>query len=166
MPLPLLPNVERAVSLLLRAHPDFAGLVGDDEYGVRVFTAVPREVGAEPFLIVRRFGGAPTLPRPLVHETASLQLDAFGGRMVDAERWARTAAAVLADLAGPLDDGTRTGWVTGVNVGALRNLPDETFEPARPRYVLDVDVFVKRARSDAPSGASRSSRTRSAVTAR
>lgn len=146
MALALLPDVERAVSLALRDEPELAPIAA------RVFTVVPKNVGADPFVIVRRFGGEPTVPRPLVHERADLQLDSYGGTKAVAQKWARSVAAVLAELAGVVSDGDVDGWISGTTVGALRYLPDEIFEPARPRYVLDVEVFVRSARSAVPIG--------------
>lgn len=147
-PLVILPDVERAIAFVLRAHPELADLLD------RIFTVTPANVGPEPFVLVRRIGGAPTVSRPLVHEVASLQVDSYGGAKAVAQRWSRTVAAVLAELTGTVDDGMTVGVVTGTQLGPSRYLPDEVFEPARARYVLDVDVFVKRARPGVVPGGS------------
>lgn len=150
----LLPDVERMVATVLRAADELAGL--DD----RIYTVTPREVGGLPFVLVRRVGGEPAVGYPLVLDAAAVQADCYGGTKQQAGVWARTVQHVLSELAGTFDDGMFTGHVTGVRLGALRYLPDEAFEPARPRYVLDVDVFVKRGGLVEPAGT-----TAAAVTA-
>lgn len=143
----LLPDVERVVALLLGAHADVQALVGAEP--LRVFTVTPKDVGDDPFVLVQRTGGEPVVGRPLVLDDAELQLSAYGGTKRAAHAIARTVQAVLAELVGTVDDGMFEGHVTGTTLGALRWLPDESFAPARPRYVLDAGVFVKRGR---PSG--------------
>lgn len=159
MPVRILPDVERAVALFLANAAELAQLVAAG--ASRVYTVTPREVGGDPFLLVRRFTGAPTVPRPFVHELVTLQIDSYGGTRATAQRNARIVQQLLVELAGELDDGETPGWVTGTTLGPLRWIPDEAFDPARPRYVLDVDVLVKRARSAVPIGA----RDSAAVTA-
>lgn len=144
-PLILLPDVERVVALHLATVDELVDVTGP----ARVFTATPKDVGATPFVLVRRIGGDPAVGRPLVLDTGGLQVDCYGGTKRAAHTLARIVQAVLADLEGTVDDGMFVGNVTGTTLGPLRYLPDEAFAPARPRYVLDADVFVKRGR---PSG--------------
>lgn len=145
----LLPDVERVVALELRARVELAdaGLTGD-----RVYTVTPSNVGADPFVLVRRVGGPPAVGRPLVLDEAGLQVDAYGGTKRAAHAIARAVQLVLSELEGPVDDGEFVGYVTGTRLGPMRYLPDESFEPARSRYVLDVDVFVKRGAASPASG--------------
>jgi hypothetical protein len=135
MTLVLLPDVARLVSGYLRTVPEVVALVGD-----RVYTAFPAqlEVGLG-FVLVQRIGGEPAVPRPLVVDTASIQLDAYGGPQALAHELAATCRAALAELRGEQPDGN----VCGVLPVALRYVPDETWKPPRPRYIADLEVTVK-----------------------
>lgn len=134
-----LPDVARLVSAHLRTVPEVVALVGE-----RVYTAFPKQLSkSATFVLVTRFGGLPVLARPLVVETASVQLDAYGGPQAAAHELVAVCRAALAEWRGeqPNDGGN----VCGVVVGALRYLPDETWTPPRPRYVSDLEVTVKPA---------------------
>lgn len=157
MALELLPDVGRAVAFALRADAELDGLAD------RIYTATPANVGPEPFVLVRRIGGDPVLPRPLVLDAADLQLDVYGGSRRESQRWARVVQAVLVELEGELvDDGEWQAVLAAVTPGPLRELPDDSFEPSRPRHVLDFTVHVRRAGPVVPAGAST---TPAAVTA-
>jgi hypothetical protein len=131
----ILPDVERLVSLYLRNAPPVEALVDD-----RVYTAWPHtrpDDAAQPLVIVTRIGGIPPFSRPLVFDEADLQIDAYGGGKHAAHRLAATVRATLAFLTDRVEP---EGVVHGVTFGALRYVPDESFAPARPRYVLDVSL--------------------------
>jgi len=135
----LLPDVVRIVYRYLVGVPEVQAIVGD-----RVYSVFPRQLTeADPFVLVQRIGGTPVLPRPLVIDTALMQLDAYGGKQAVAHTLVATCRAALAELNGeqPNDDGN----VCGVVVGALRYVPDETFPHPRPRYISDVEITVKPA---------------------
>ncbi|HEY3020272.1 MAG TPA: hypothetical protein VGJ32_08770, partial [Solirubrobacteraceae bacterium] len=68
-----------------------------------------------------------------------LQLDAYGGPKAAAHELAATARAELAALEGQVRP---EGVVSAVRFGALRWLPDDTYDQPRPRYLLDVTVTV------------------------
>lgn len=139
MTLYLLPDVSRLVSAYLRGVPEVVALVEQ-----RVYTAFPKQLDkATPFVLVQRTGGLPVLARPLVVDTAVLQLDAYGGPQAQAHELVATCRAALAELQG--EQPNASGNVCGVVVGALRYVPDETWTPPRPRYVSDLDVTVKPA---------------------
>lgn len=145
-----LPDVERMVALELLER---AGLQDWPELTAgRIYTATPRDVGGDPFVLVRRVGGDPVISRPLVLDEATLQLDAYGGSKRQAHALARRLQHELSELVGELDDGVLVGYVTGTTLGPLRYLPDPAFDPARPRYLLDVDVFCKIGRLVEPTG--------------
>jgi hypothetical protein len=136
---PILPDVSRLVSAYLRFVPEVRALVGD-----RVYTAFPKQVSkSSSFVLVTRIGGPPVLTRPLVLDLAVMQLDAYGGPQSAAHELVATCRAALAELEG--EQPNAGGNVTGVVVGALRYVPDETYKPPRPRYVSDLEVYVKPA---------------------
>lgn len=144
---PLLPDVERILSRYLRGRDDVAALAPD-----RVYTSFPSDAGNEPLIVITRIGGAPEFTRPLVFERANVQLDVYGGPKRAAQVLARTAQLALSELDGVLDDEVNAGSVS-CELGALRYVPDESFTPARPRYVLDAVVNAKAA-GQVPVGAS------------
>lgn len=137
---PPLPDVSRLVSAYLRTVPEVVALVEQ-----RVYTAFPKQVSkAACFVLVQRIGGAQVqLTRALVVDTATIQLDAYGGPQSAAHDVVATCRAALAELEGEQPNGA--GNVCGVVVGPLRWVPDETYKPPRPRYVSDLDVTVKPA---------------------
>ena len=139
MTLALLPDVARLLGAYLRTVPEVQAIVGD-----RVYTAFPKQLDdSAPFVLVQRTGGIPAVPRPLVVDTAEVQLDAYGGGQAIAHELVATCRAVLAELRGELELGTSAGNVCDVLPGALRFVPDETWTPPRARYVADFEVTVK-----------------------
>ena len=130
--LTILPDIEQVLSAWLRAQPELGKLVQD-----RVYTAFPRQKGGGPMILVRRFGGQPPLERPLVLDQALVQADCYGGDK--AQAW--QVAATLRALIGERCDGT--GTTPTVYVRACRYLPDETYPSPRPRYVCDLEAFVR-----------------------
>jgi len=133
--LELLPDVERLVSGYLRASGPVSALVGE-----RVYTAWPHsspEEAKQPLVLITRIGGDPVFSVPLVLDECELQLDAYGGGKHHAHQVAATVRAALAFLTDRVEP---EGVVHAVSFGALRYVPDESFAPARPRYVLDVTV--------------------------
>jgi Protein of unknown function (DUF3168) len=133
--LELLPDVEQLVSAYLRSKPRITALVQD-----RVYTVFPAQAGSGPLLLVQRIGGDPPFSQPLVLDVAQLQIDAYGGPKKTAHDLAATARAVLTELEGQVRP---EGVVASVRFASLRFLPDETFNPHRPRYLFDVAVAVR-----------------------
>lgn len=136
--IPLLPDVESVVCAYLRSSARVAAVVDPN----RVYTAFPARAGGAPLVLVQRVGGTPPLSIPLVVDDALVQLDAYGGTKRQAELIAATCRAELSAMAGTVQP---DGVVAGVSFGAYRYLPDETFRPSRPRYVLDVTITTRAA---------------------
>lgn len=129
----LLPNTEGILVAALKASPPVRALVG-----ARVYTDLP---ATKTFPLVRltRFGGAPVFSRPLLLDEADIQVDCWADTKTAAFDLVNAVRAALAALRGvhPL------GTVTGVEVGRLAYSPDATFDPAKPKYELDVRVWAK-----------------------
>jgi hypothetical protein len=140
--LDLLPDAEQLVSAFLRANARIAALVGD-----RVYTVFPAQAGPEPLLLLQRVGGEPPFSQPLVLDVAQLQVDAYGGPKKTAATLSATARAVLTELEGQVRP---EGVVGSVRFGSSQWLPDETFDPWRPRYIFDVAVAVRTPVAPAP----------------
>lgn len=134
----LLPDVEGLTSSFLRELVELEPFVGD-----RVYTSTPNDVGGEPFVLVQRIGGSPTYPHVPVLEPGELQVSVYGGPKRTAHDVVRRIERALSGFYGLVTFGTSSGVVSGCTIGALRYVPDESFEPPRPRYVLDVTVHVK-----------------------
>lgn len=133
----LLPDVERLVSSYLRADAAVAALVGD-----HVYTVFPAQAGSGPLVLVQRIGGFPPLSHPLVVDEAQLQIDAYGGGKALAWAVLATVLAAFDDLQGLVRP---EGSVAAVRQGAVRWQPDDTFKPARPRFVADVTLTTRPA---------------------
>ena len=130
-----LPDVERLVSSYLRAHAMVEGLIGE-----RVFTAYPAKAGEGPLVLVQRIGGTPPLSHPLVVDEAQLQIDAYGGGKALAWAVMATVLAAFDELEGQVRP---EGSVAAVRQGAIRWQPDDTFKPARPRFIADVTLTTR-----------------------
>lgn len=130
----LLPDVERLAATWLRNLSDVRAIVGD-----RVYGAIP---AAPTFPLVRltRIGGEPVLSRPLHLDRAHLQVDCWGGGKAMSRLLAETCRGAFAHEAfiGPHDDGV----VSGVVFGAFAYLPDDSYEPAKPRHFFTVTIYV------------------------
>jgi len=142
--LELLPDVERIVVDELRANAAVAAIAAD-----RIFTTWPKsrdDVAKSPVVIVTRTGGAPPFSRPLRLDSCELQIDTYGGGR--GASWQLTAT-VLDALVELTDRVSALGVLHGVTIVASRFVPDESFAPARPRYVTDVTVTASPPRSSA-----------------
>lgn len=149
--LELLPDTERIISAFLRADDNVIELAGE-----RVYTAMPGQSSKDDTLVLlRRVGGGPPFSQPLVFEACELQVDVYGGPKAAAHALARTVQAALAELRGVLTEEVIdvgpviVAVISGVSLGAFRYVPDEVWQPPRPRYVFDATVYVK-----SPVGAS------------
>lgn len=109
--------------------------------GGRAYTSLPAEVGF-PAQRVTRVGGTPR-PGPAMLDEPILQIDSWGGtkhQAWEAAVWAQEA------LKNRLPGRHPEGLVYGeqaVALGALRYLPDTTYDPAKPRYVFDVTLLTR-----------------------
>jgi hypothetical protein len=135
----LLPDVERLVVDFLRDQPELAVLVDD-----RVYTAIPALKQGEadwrwPLVRVVRFAGRPVRPRPRWLDAPVVQFEAFGGRKAEAWSIAETVGALLsARLVGVHAQGT----VTDVEAGSPGYQPDDTYTPAKPRYLFTSTIHT------------------------
>lgn len=135
MTLSILNDAERLLSLFLRQDDDISTSVGD-----RVYTVLPAEP-TWPLIRLQRWGGSPVIQRPLVLDSVQIQIDVWGDRKKQAQDIAQLVRAVLSDRL-PWGNSTE-GWLTFARLGNLRYLPDDSFDPPRPRYVIDLEAFVR-----------------------
>lgn len=133
MAVTLLPDIEQLLSAFLRDQAEVTALVGQ-----RVYTALPTST-TFPAVRLTRFGGAPVRQRPVHLDAADIQLDAFGGPKATALEIAETCRAVIWHR---LPGEHAEGIVTGVDLGALAYSPDDTYTPAKPRYLFTATVYA------------------------
>lgn len=137
MPTPLIlqPNMEKIVSGWLRTVPELEDLVDD-----RVYTATPAKPDF-PLIRVLQIIDIKVTRQPLWIVAYQIQVEAFGGGKAMALLVATTAAAALDQrLAGVIEVDSEAAVVTGVDVGGLMDLPDEDYEPARPRFLFTSTI--------------------------
>ena len=130
----VMPDAERIVSTYLRSVPAVAGLVAD-----RVYTELPKAGGTFPLARLARIGGGPT-GTPAYMDEARISVDIWGGSKYEARELAATIAAALDEAAGY---SAHDGYISSTSPGALRYVPDETFTPTRPRYIVDVVINTR-----------------------
>lgn len=131
-PLVILPNIEAVLSQFYRDQPELVDLIGD-----RVYTAIPKGAGGDPLLRVTLIGDEKVTSRPLWIARFSVQTEAYGGSKVQAHELARTAEGLLHARAIGVQD---TAVIVGVDGGPMIDLPDEEYEPARPRFLFTSTI--------------------------
>lgn len=137
MTVTLSPNVEALVSAFLRSRSEMTALIAQ-----RVYTALPADV-VYPAVRVTQLDDIPVTTRPLHLVSALVQVEAWGGSKSEAWNAAATARALLDELV----EGVHTqGVVTGTRVGSLRDEPDITFTPAKPRWLFTCELFCHPSR--------------------
>lgn len=130
-------NIEALVSAFLREQSEMIDLVDD-----RVYTVIPKPTKGEtkyPLVLVTLLIDAPDTG-PLWGIAFDVQIDAFGGSKDEARRIAATARALIsARLAGTHPEGV----VNGVQNGGMLDLPDESFAPAKPRWLFTSTIHAR-----------------------
>lgn len=124
----LLPSTESLVASYLRASADVTALIG-----TRIGTELYAGSGAAVWLSL--VTGSETVRNHLI--SAVVDVRSYGGSKADADLLARTVHAVMHDMPGVHAGGIVTG-VDTLTIPAW--LPDEGFEPARPRYLATYSV--------------------------
>lgn len=142
----LLPNFSALSTAFLRAQPEVTAIVAD-----RVVTAFGKDQ-AWPAVRVTQFNDQPTIPRPLFHTRAFLQIEAYGGPKALAWQLAETCRAALAarfvgSNSFDVDGHTVAGLVTAVDLSGLRDLADSEFSPAKPRWLFTLAVAGRASRT-------------------
>lgn len=126
------PNMEALVSAFLRDQDEVVALVED-----RVYTALPKGV-TWPAVRVTQLLDTPT-SQPLWALAFNIQLEAWGGSKEDAWRIASTCRAAIDQRI----TGTHEGYgvVNGTEPSSMFDLPDEDFEPAKPRWIVTCTIY-------------------------
>lgn len=128
-------DAERLVSAYLRDQTTVTAVVGD-----RVYTDLPARA-TFPLVRLTLTGGAPVYSRPLFLDEAYIQIDCYGGPKVQARLIVDTVRGLLAS---PEFQGVHPlGVVTSVRFGDLRYLPDDAYEPPKPRYIAEASIFTR-----------------------
>ena len=133
MSLILPPNMEALVSAFLRDQDEVTALVGD-----RVYTALPKAI-TWPAVRVTQIIDAPTSGSPLWGIAYSMQVESWGGSKDEAWRIAATCRAAIDARITGVHEGH--GVVNGSEPSSMFDLPDEDFEPAKPRWIVTCTIY-------------------------
>lgn len=126
-----LPDLQQIVIEFLLSCEDVTDFFTTEPFD-RVYSQFPK-TKVWPAVRVTQFNDQPVRQNPLHIIRASLQIEAFGGRKKTAKRLAETCRSLLhSDLPDTYDDGV----ITNVESFGMRDLPDETFTPAQPRWLF------------------------------
>jgi hypothetical protein len=137
MTLPLLmPNIEAVVSGQLRATPEVAAICGN-----RVYTVLPNNIDF-PLLLITRMGGVHevVIPPPLWVEEAILQFDSYADTKSLARLLMDTVRSALVAMIGKV---TADAVILNVLPGSVFWLPDDSYAPVKPRYIVDCTVTYR-----------------------
>lgn len=128
-------DAERLLSAYLRNQASVTALVSD-----RVYTDLPSRA-TFPLVRLTLIGGQPVYSYPLFLDEAAIQIDCYGGPKVQARLLVDTVRQLLAspEFVGVHD----LGVVTSVRFGSLHYLPDDAFEPPKPRYIAEASIFSR-----------------------
>lgn len=133
MSLILTPNMEALVSAFLRDQPEVIDMVDD-----RVYTALPKGV-SWPAVRVTQLTDAPTTGSPLWGRAFAMQIEAWGGSKDEAWRIAATCQAAIDARITGVHPGH--GVVNGSDPSSMFDLPDEDFDPAKPRWIVTCTIY-------------------------
>lgn len=129
-------NMEALVSAFLRDQPEMQDLVDD-----RTYTVIPKPTPGEtlyPLCRVNLIMDEPH-PGPLWGIAYDVEVEGFGGSKADAWRITSTARALISErLTGVHPEGV----VNGVTNGGMLDLPDESFTPAKPRWLFTSTIHA------------------------
>lgn len=140
----LLPNIEALVTAFYRVQPEVIAIVP-----VRDVVTEFRKEQDWPAVRIRQFNDAPTDGTRLRHSRFDLQVECFGGPKALARLLAETCRAAAVDrLDGRQTFGNVDALVTKCTVGGLRDLPDNEFTPAKPRWLFTLAVHARAPRTN------------------
>lgn len=132
-PLVILPNMEAVTSSFLREQPEIQALIPDGDRDARAYTAIPK-AATYPLIRVTLIVEEKMTSRPLWVFRSTMQVEAYGGNKAQAHQLARTAEGVIAARFDESDHGDFV--CAGVDMGSIEDIPDDEFEPARPRFLF------------------------------
>lgn len=130
-----LPNAELLMTSFLRQQETVTALLGDN-----IFTTLPKGFADWPACRVTRFGGNADVD--VLLDYPLLQFDIWGGPKITASQAAsRIQTALRTRLPWRLDGVGAIGSL--LTLGGLRDFPDSTYDPARPRFIFDARVLTR-----------------------
>jgi len=125
-----------AIAEALLAHPGI-----DESFTGRVFADELPEHVDYPALLVRVMDIIDATPPTRAWDSVELQVDVLGGT----GQWAALAALAqdVTDALSGVTGEVEGGSVQTVDVVSRSPIPDDSFSPARPRWVLAVEVTAR-----------------------
>lgn len=137
----LLPDIDMLVVDFLLDQGEVLAFFEEVFPGDRVYTDLPASETKPVFPLVRvnRFTGTPRTSRPAWLDQAFVTIEAFGGRRKIARDLAATCQAALhARLVGVHEQGV----VSNVRTQGFAYHPDDTYQPAKPKYDFVAVITV------------------------
>lgn len=132
-PLVVMPNWEALVVEFFQAQPELDPLVGD-----RIYTAIPK--GATyPLVRVTQITDEKITSEPLWIANVSIQVEAYGGTKATASAIARLCEGLLAARIRGTHT-SRDAVVNGFTGGGMQDIPDDEYEPAKPRFLFSCTI--------------------------
>jgi hypothetical protein len=144
----LIPDAEKLVGAYLREHAAIAAL------DARVAGAIPSDTKRAWVRVTQLDAARAAGSRPDYLIGYLLQFDCYAGGdamkahtgQSEASTLARTVRAVLDAASGEtVGTGGERAVITGTRFPSMIRIPDEAFEPARERFVLDTVVHMRPA---------------------
>lgn len=130
------PNIEGLVWAFLSEQPEVIDMLGDP---ARIYSDLPHGL-TYPAVRVTLIDDEPTTSQPLWLVGYVVQLEAWGGSKADAWRIASRCRTIIDRRINGAHDGY--GVVTGVELGGLQDVPDETHKPAKPRFLFTSTIYA------------------------
>lgn len=137
----VLPDIEALLTGFLRSDVDVQFLAGP-----RVYNGDIPNPKTYPLVRLARLGGVPWMQAPVEIDNAFVQLDVWADTKGAAFELASIIRAAIAERFNGVQaygEGVLTGRVVTVDLGSLMYLPDTTFDPSKPRYLLDMNVAYR-----------------------
>lgn len=133
----VMPDVVKMMVAFLRAQPEVVALCGASA-SIRG-RLEPNTV--YPAVRITRIGDEPINEVPFIVEAVRVQFDCWGGNNRQAERLAQAVRNVV--MARGINHANDEGVMTKAIPRGLSDLPDDSQVPARERYVLELEIWVR-----------------------
>jgi hypothetical protein len=130
------PNAENLASKFCRTDPVVTATALAD----RTYTELPANLDTWPVCRITRVGGAPDGGARPHADRPLLQFEVWGGPKTVAHD---IAATIREQLAARSPWRGLGGTLAVSRWGGLRYIPDVSYDPARPRYLFDVEIIVR-----------------------
>ncbi len=133
----LMPDIVKMMVAFLRAQSEVVAAAG----GV---TSIRGALGKDtpfPAVSVTRISDEVMVVRPYYVEAVRVQFDCWGGNNRQAERLAQAVRSSIMERG--LNHGNSEGFITNVVPRGMSDTPDDTFDPDKERYIVEMEIWVR-----------------------